>query len=89
LHWKVHAFDWQCGVALATPVVQTFPQTPQLLGSEVMLTQVPLQMSGVVPLQVPTQVDETQNVPLVHAFPHPMQLAGSLVRSTHAPLHSA
>lgn len=84
----MHALDWQCGAALATPVVQAFPQDPQWLTSEVSSTQVPLQMFGVLPLQVPTQVDETQNVPLEHACPHVMQLDGSLVRSTHVPLQS-
>jgi hypothetical protein len=89
LHWKVHPPAWQLGVALATPVVQTFPHEPQSLTLLIVSTQAFEHMTGVFPLQVPTQVDEAQTgVVEPQACPHDPQFAGSLVLSTQAPLHS-
>jgi hypothetical protein len=55
VHAKVHALFTQTAVALATFVVQAWPQLPQFVASLVVSTQLPLQRFGAAAGQPDTQ----------------------------------
>jgi len=84
------------GHASHTPAVQLaplghwWPQVPQLFGSVLWLTHVPLHRSGVEPVQLDTQVwvDESQNVFVAHgsAFVQVVPHEVLLLRSVQVPL---
>jgi hypothetical protein len=89
LHANVHALVTHAGVALATPVVQTFPHVLQLLTLLVVSTHVLPHSVGVEPEQPDTHVDpEHAGVLPLQAWLHMPQLFLSVLVSTHAPLQS-
>jgi hypothetical protein len=78
-HEYVHELFTQAGTALATPVVHTWPQAPQLLASFVVLTQALPQSVGVAAAQLFTHEyvepePEHSGVPAGHTLPQPPQL---------------
>jgi hypothetical protein len=93
LHENVHALLTQTPLALATAVVHTWPQLPQLAPSLVVSTQLPLQSAGAVEGQPDTQEYEPPapaqtgfTASAGHAAPQVPQLA-AVEYWTHAPLH--
>jgi hypothetical protein len=66
-------------------IPQTLPQAPQLLGSEIGLTQAALQARRPGP-QSSVHVPPTQYCPAAQAIPHPPQLAESFLMSLQLPL---
>jgi hypothetical protein len=92
LQAKEQALFRHAGCALATVVLQTWPQLPQLFTSLVALTQEsPLH-------SVKPMLHENEQALFTHAgfalariigqtLPHPLQLFGSLVGSTHVLPH--
>jgi hypothetical protein len=87
LHLNEQWPEMHAGVPFATTDGHMTPQVPQLLGSVCLLVQVPLQRSGVVPVQLAVQLLETQTgVPPLHCVLQPPQWFLSVVSSTHVPL---
>jgi hypothetical protein len=75
-------------VELATVAAHKTVQAPQLLGSVCLLVQVPLQRSGVVPLQLAVHEPLTQTgVPPLHCVLQLPQWFLSVFSSTQPPLH--
>jgi hypothetical protein len=76
------------GVPFATTDGHMTPQFPQLLGSVCLLVHAPLQMSGVVPLQLAVHDPLTQTgVPPLHCILQLPQWFLSVFSSTQPPLH--
>jgi hypothetical protein len=92
LHVTPHVLAVQEGMAFAAVVVHAFPQEPQLAGSDVVSTQVPLHMVDVPSGQVAMHANVCPEgahsgvVPL-HAVPHAPQFVGVL-GSMQTPLHA-
>jgi len=70
-----------------SPLAQVLPQAPQLEGSTLVSTHLPLQ-SSVPPPQLPVHLPALQTSPAAQAVPQVPQLEGSKSVSTQLPLQS-